>query len=274
MGYQGKRVVVVTPAGRQRYLSVLRHHVERSAFVDEWQLWDNTTNPEDASYVNRMRMRRGNVVCHASRVTTDPRLNIENIHRFFQYAAEPRTLYVRLDDDVMWLAEDFFETMLRYRMTSPDLLVSAAVINNTVCDWLRQRAGKIPERPRVSFDVMCPNSWGSGPWAQSLHESFLKDLTEGRQKEWHTQNWRMLGDEQFSINAICWRGEDMADVMRQGGVGRIEEAWLTETWPKKTGRHNVICGSALCVHFAFGPQREHLDKTDLLERYRRLAEAS
>ena len=70
--------VIVTPAGRRRYLEVLSAHLaaQRSSF-DEWHLWLNTTNQEDVDY------------CRALDATvieppgSMPHEGIHNIHRFF-----------------------------------------------------------------------------------------------------------------------------------------------------------------------------------------------
>ena len=35
------KLIVVTPAGREKYLRVLSHYVLASPEVAEWQLWDN-----------------------------------------------------------------------------------------------------------------------------------------------------------------------------------------------------------------------------------------
>jgi hypothetical protein len=35
------KLIVVTPAGREKYLRLLSHYVLRSPEVAEWQLWDN-----------------------------------------------------------------------------------------------------------------------------------------------------------------------------------------------------------------------------------------
>ena len=45
------RVIVVTPAGRERYMRLLASHVLHSPLVDEWHLWLNTREPADLAYM-------------------------------------------------------------------------------------------------------------------------------------------------------------------------------------------------------------------------------
>ncbi|NBX51409.1 hypothetical protein EBT25_16145, partial [bacterium] len=53
------------------------------------------------------------------------------------------------------------------------------------------------------------------------------------------------------------------------GVVHLEdEAWLSAHAPKVMKQYNVIFGGFVCVHYAFGPQRDHLEKTNVLDLYR------
>eukprot|EP01035_Chromulina_nebulosa_P064431 gene64431-88113_t len=44
------KLIVVTPAGREKYLRLLSHHVLESRGVYEWHLWDNCRNEADRAY--------------------------------------------------------------------------------------------------------------------------------------------------------------------------------------------------------------------------------
>ena len=49
--FEGKRIVVVTPAGRERYLRLLAAHVLSSPLVDDWHLWLNTRDDGDLAFM-------------------------------------------------------------------------------------------------------------------------------------------------------------------------------------------------------------------------------
>ena len=50
------RIVVVTPAGRKRYLEILfRYILKLRPIMDEYRLWVNTENNEDIEYMNENR---------------------------------------------------------------------------------------------------------------------------------------------------------------------------------------------------------------------------
>ena len=273
--YAGRRVVVVTPAGRRRYLEILRRYVEHSPLVDAWHLWVNTTDEEDLGYLSSMtRIRKSTFTVRVN--AGDPSLSVNNICNFYPHAASRDTVYVRLDDDVVWLASNFFEALLKRRWKEDDLLTSASVINNPLPDWLRQRSGCIPSQLRLGADLAIRQNvgWLSQESAELIHRQLLAELESHKYpNHWQTQDWRCLGNERFGSNAFAWLGEDMSDAVNtMGGVGVDEEHWLTQIWPLKTGRFNAICGSALCSHFAYAPQRKHLEEVGLLKRYAKIAE--
>ena len=268
--YDGHRVIVVTPAGRRRYMEILARYIGRAlgGVVDSWHLWANTNDADDLEYIRHLMHHRSRRIYPFS--DGDASRGIQNIRNFYPRACEPGTVYVRLDDDIVYLEDGFFTALVEFRLQEANaLLVSASVVNNVLCDWLRQRSvGMVPESPRITYNAMCATGWGSGLWAEAVHRKFL----ETNHGWWTTTDWRLLDYERLSINAVSWRGEDMAEIVKAGGVGLDEESWLTQVYPRQTGRVNVICGSAVCAHFAFYPQRAYLDKTDILQKYRELSE--
>ena len=51
-----------------------------------------------------------------------------------------------------------------------------------------------------------------------------------------------------------------------------EEIFLTQKVPTELGRYNAVYGSYVVGHYSFYIQKSYLDQTDLLEKYRDLAE--
>jgi hypothetical protein len=55
--YKGFKINVVTPTGRERYLSIFKKFIYRKieeGLVDEWQLWENTKYVSDIAYLATM----------------------------------------------------------------------------------------------------------------------------------------------------------------------------------------------------------------------------
>lgn len=112
--------------------------------------------------------------------------------------------------------------------------------------------------------------WNNWAAAAQTHYSFLQHLEE-------EDIWRYKFDlwdynyKRLSINFFAIRGVDIADAFPM--MPKDDEKYLTISRPMELGRHVIVEGGGLAVHFAFSPQlRAHGHKgvgwTDLLERYR------
>lgn len=270
------RRVVVTPAGRERYLSLLCAHVEsahRAGHIDEWHLWLNTHVPSDVAYIRGLPPRLGDWVRVVEADAPVREVSSENICHFFRHAADPGCVYVRLDDDVVYVEPGFFQAIVAFRLANPEpFLVYGNIINNAVVSHLHQRNGRFRYDRLGGYACMDPTGWGDPLYAEAVHRAFLEDVRRGRADRWRRSfaEWHCLDNERVSINCIAWLGGTFREF--GGQVGRDEEQWLATEKPRALGpaAHNVIFGGALVAHFAFFTQREHLDATDLLEQYRAL----
>ena len=272
--YRGYRIVVVVPAGRRRYLELQLVHVLRCrGFVDEYRYWLNTLVVEDIEYMESVVGLYGGFATLDRRA--DERMGLENICMFFRGCVDSGTIYVRLDDDVVWFEEGALERLLDFRIDNPRyFLVHGNVVNNSVCDHLHQRMGVydlvIGHDLDCRVEYRCVGNGTNDPvLAVIKHNTFLGNVRAGGLERYKFGSWVLFYFERVSINCICWFGSEF--VCFSGVVGREEEQWLSCDKPADLGRFNCVCGSALFSHFAFHTQREVVDRTNLLERYRSLA---
>lgn len=271
--------IIVTPAGRKRYLEPLFMHLQaQKDSFDEWHLWMNTSRIEDIGYAERLAARHPWIhTIYLDDYEGRPTDNM-NIHRFFPLdAADPECVYLRLDDDVVWLQPGFVDAMFTYRQANPEpFLVYANIVNNAVCTYLHQHGGALTTPQYNTTQKKCgyfctdPVGWQDPEFAEAVHREFLADPTSDTWRNFNV--WHLCDYERCSINAISWLGSEFATF--EGKVGADEEQWLSVDHPKEIQRHNVILGSAMCVHFSFHTQREHLDNTDILEDYLECAPAT
>lgn len=270
------RIVSLTPAGRRRYMEILVPHLLRQRHIlQQHHWWLNTDVPEDIAYVHQTCLDYPDFfrVCVKP---YDPRhTQAGNIWKFFKDFAEPNTIYLRFDDDIVWMADDAVERLVHFRQehrTPP--LVLGNIVNNAICSAAHQQAGLISARHGVVHaDCMDANGWKNPRFCRLVHESFLNDLESGRTDRWTQLEIPLARGQRFSINVICWFGEMMASVPELTRDAIDEEPFLTEQLTLDLGRSNCICSEALFAHFAFYTQRPYLDWTsgDLLERYRAIA---
>ncbi len=271
------RVISVTPAGRRRYLAALVPHLLRQRhIIDEHHWWLNTNDEADTRYVHEVTAGHPDFfkICHKA-VCPDLLMG-ENIWRFYRDYSESGTLYIRLDDDVVYFAEDAVENLVRYRLAHREpLLVLGNVINNAVCTYFHQRWGLVPRAwGRVGNVCMDRYGWKRGGFARKLHKLFLDELRHGRLERWKQVPLPIDGVRRISINVISWLGEDLQNVPEINIDNVDEEPFLTEILPARLGRPNAACSEALFAHFAFGTQRPCLEWTwpELVEHYQTIAE--
>lgn len=247
---------------------LLRHR----NLINKHKFWVNTTDKEDIAFMTGLVNEYPSFfeMVHPTRPITGN----YSIYQFYKDCVDPNTVYIRLDDDIVWIAEDAISNLVEYRRNNPNpTVVFGNIVNNAICSHLHQRQGALSlDIGRLSYNAMCPHGWNSGPVAAEIHKQFIKTVSAGdpRADRFRFHKWILWEYQRFSINCFAWFGKDFATF--GGIVDTDEEMAISETIPAKLGRPNEICGQALFSHFAFHPQREYLDKCeDIGQNYRRLA---
>ena len=244
---------------------LLRHlESQRSSFT-EWHLWQNTNNEDDLRWMRGVAATRPWIRL-IDDPDSDPSKGNGNIHIFFKHAADPRSLYLRLDDDVVWLEPGFIKNMFDFREANPQpFLVYGNIINNPVITYIHQQRGKSFGSKRCTFTCFCDVGWKDPLFAEGLHRVFINDVKKGALHTWHFPPVEISEYARVSINAIAWFGSDFRFSEDLQHVD--EEEWLSSTKPRKERRPCLINGDAICAHFSFFTQRDHLDATDILRMY-------
>jgi hypothetical protein len=264
--------VIVTPAGRSRFLRLLhRHLAAQTKSFDEWHLWLNTAVPEDLQFCNQLAADYPWIKA----IPLDVPFNgCHTIGTFFKHYVDPAAMYLRLDDDIVWLEPAFTEKMFAFREARREFfLVFGSIVNNAVLSHIYQRCGVIDYRHGVcGYDCMDAVGWHSPLFARHLHEQLLASIEAGDLDRWRCfPEWRLHLYERVSINAVSFLGEEMATF--NGEVPHDEEPWLASVYPAAAKKMCVINGAALCAHFSFVPQRvaQLLNEPGLLAQYEKHA---
>jgi hypothetical protein len=265
------KLIVVTPAGREKYLRLLSHHVLKSPEVSEWQLWDNCRNERDRAYLHVL-------------AASDPRCKLKQlpgadggwkiIGSFFRFCDDRDALYLRLDDDVIFLEDGFFPKFIERAKAERGKAIwfSPLVINNVICSFLIQHFSGVNLSGPISCQAMCPYAWAYPDLAEALHPAFVDAVKTGRIDAFRVPDHE-IKLSRFSINALGFFGADkvaLGDEFLPPGH-EAEEEWLSAVLPARTGRPGKIFGDLLVAHFSFYPQERRLLQTDILAAYYQLA---
>lgn len=265
----GPKVITVTPAGRARYMEILHHHLIRHRHIINKHIWwQNTDHGPDIEFMRQLaRDFPGFYEVETHEEVTDKPMTALNIHKFFPACCDPDTVYIRFDDDICWMDTDAVERLVEFRMANPEpFLVFGNIVNNGICNHIHREIGAIPPDLPLTWDAVCPFSWGAGWNSLLFHMFFKKHHINGDLDRYKFSSRTLDKYERFSINVISWLGKDFAQF--GGAVDREEESWLSCGKPYQLQRPCVICGDALFVHFAYWPQRGYLEyHSDFLAWY-------
>lgn len=266
------KIVVVTPAGRKRYMEILLSHMlKQKNIIDEYRIWVNTNNSEDLNWFKELKIQHKDFVTLEYLpldVITTGEVNL-TIYKFFENTIDENTIYIRLDDDIVWTENNFVENLVKFRIDNPDyFLIFGNIINNAVIDHIHQKQG-IPYSKYIENQCLSKTGWESSTICEEKHINFINNLNNNNIEKYKFDRYETIG-QRISINAICWFGKDFKEF--SGIVDKNEEPWLSEIAPSQRNKKICVCGNALCVHYAFWVQREYMDKTDILQKYKTISE--
>lgn len=270
MTIQNTKVIAFTPCGRKRFMDLLAAHVVREhaqGHIDEWVLFNNPYTIEDSTYAAQLAEAYDWVKVFDVGETTATRGAFQ-ISTFYGGLDDPDAVYVRLDDDLVYIDESAIPNLVNYRLAHPKpFLVYPTIINNTRTSYALQQAGIIPKGWGEVEPILCaPTAWRDPGFVFRLHQKALDAIDGGSLVADFTLESRTMNDFEegnISINSFAILGKDMVACK----VTADEETYLSKTRPAELGRFNARCGDAIVIHFAYHTQTEFMDKSGMLTDY-------
>lgn len=278
--YNGYRVIVCIPFGRRKFTDILlRYLVREYSIIDEIRFWLNTEDKLDIEWAEKKSVEYKKI--NLDYTVLDKGLceySTPGVSRFYYNCSEDKCVYLKIDDDIVWLSQEFVKNIVNFRIKNPEyFLVSANIINNAICDYIHKKNGLLPFYPEITYCPFDHKAWADPIFAEEKHRIFLSNL-------WHEDmspykfDKHVLKQNRFCINCICWFGKwpefngnlsqkTFDYICGDKGVTDDEEE-LTCSFTKINKAYNCICGNAICSHFSFWTQIEHMLTTDILEDYK------
>ena len=275
------KIVICTPAGREKYLSIFKKYIYRKmdeGLVDGWQLWQNTVDQQDITYLESMEKENPKVVRKFVEGITARYNNCDTLltYKFFKNTHDDDTIYIRFDDDIVWCEEDFILKVAQARIDNPDaFVIYPNIINSTVCtNWHKEKGLYGPEADKVrklSDNTTDPNwiylddfNYTDSKLIDHMHETFKKHYEAGTVSEYYLPQRSFDNYQRFSICSICWWGKDHVEPTK------LEESQMAYELAEKLKRPIFFVGDALCLHYSYHTQRDYLEscKPEKLEFYK------
>lgn len=298
-GLEHQRVEAIVVYGRKDRIQILHKYLLRNlrrngGVVDVVHFVVFAAFKEDMDYLTQL------IADHAPDYAY-PAVTGRRLAKFYSICQDPDTVYLKIDDDMVYLADEAIPEMVRERLRNRCGLVSANVINHAILSAVHQDIGAIrnflpgedASRPWIRNDEVLPimaiekksqsqcvwSTWECGAW---MHESFLSRLADDTACAydfgWHdfhasghgTFNggrFFPLPHTRWSINMIAFKMEDVADAEPES-LAEDDEKELSVVHPARLEKRSCAVGSALAAHFSYSRQEDGLvENTKLLERY-------
>lgn len=280
----GKKVVTWTPYGREETMSILVKYMERdvkAGVVDEYHLYMNTDHDQerDREFAHELNEEHPWIILK-ERPDDVPVLYPKQLNtgRYYRNAIEPDTVYVRFDDDIVYVHENAIERLVRRKIGNPSLVCFPIIWHNAICSYYSQQFGKIPQEFGIVREPYCmdPIGWIDAGFAESIHRLLLDHIRNGTVDSlfWHHDIQLQIG-KQFSVSCFAAESDIYRELPTPGYLTHEEEEhWHTIQHTHTTGRSNSIVGNSLVSHLSFFPHRDYIrGATDILPQYRELAES-
>ncbi|EXJ68756.1 uncharacterized protein A1O5_07687 [Cladophialophora psammophila CBS 110553] len=148
---EGVKIIGLVFFGRKNRVEILqcflqRNLVDNGGWLDEIHWVKNTDNRKDLAYLEE-------ILASSSRYKM---VEVEGVG-FVGYGLawtqlEPGNLYVKIDDDVVWFADDTIPRIVSMKLAHPDyLVVSANVVNSPLMGWVHYHMGAVhPYMPELT----------------------------------------------------------------------------------------------------------------------------
>jgi hypothetical protein len=277
--FNGHRVIVCVPSGRYRYLRVLLPYLLADRFagiIDEIRLWVNTDVATDLEYFVRMeqkfpKVKRYLAEGQLNKVLYDARREHyqynDSIYRFYRGCTDTNSIYVKVDDDICYVHDDFFKNMLTQVLAREKLNYACVgnVFNIPHITKILQDRGTIADKLGHSTgDPRCPVACTNGEFAAYIHKQFLDVVEVNDVESLYFENTYVTGRQRIGV--MGWTGRNFSPF--GGNVGPRDEVELTTRIPEMLLKPLWMVGNAVVSHFAFSHQRAVLeDQTNILGRY-------
>jgi hypothetical protein len=159
--------------------------------------------------------------------------------------------------------------------TDSGLINFPVMINNAIASYFLQSLGKIPrEWGLVGMYCMDGVGWADPYFAEKLHSQTLDQIESGTIDQMFLHhNIQLPLSMQYSVSCFAAPGSIYTAEDVGGDLGMMEEEnWHTVKRPRELDAPNLIVANSLVSHFSFYTQRGYLLETNILDRYRKLAE--
>lgn len=297
------KTILITFGGREVSLRILFNYIVKyKKYIDEYHIYIATKNEKDIEYMKTFAKQNDFVKLIYTYKNDNIVSDIEYVwDNAYKNCYNDDTVYIKLDDDIVYIDESLFTKFVQYRIQNKDIpILYPVIINNCVI------SGKLEEKGIINFqkstkltsnwknvfspfhnfiqqtpgdvkrlqdlvgeqNLLCPVAWGDLDYCINLHNEFIKSVQHNNTDKFKMENWVLENCEPASIACISWIGSSLKKYTDLYGPVKRDEQWWSVYVPTWSGHRNVVFGDCVVSHYAYYIQRNKgLDETDILEKY-------
>jgi glycosyltransferase involved in cell wall biosynthesis len=305
------KLIALTFAGRKRYMEILfRYILINKKHITEYHLYLATTNPEDVDYIYQFQRENNDFVKVIALDSYENFNKAEVWNLSYKNCLDDDTIYLKIDDDIVFIDDNLFSNFIEFRKNSTSPLVFPHIINNIISTPLLEMnsridigmlseefvvntwsktigrikpqieaiKGKFPSKDFVvtsllnQNEILCPIAWGSLEYSRRSHLIFLDIIKEGTISNIYTDNIILEEFQPMSIQCCSWFGKDLKKYISEfGDVGNEDEPWMSVYLPIWLNSPHIIFGGSVVSHFSSYNQDQFLLNNGVLEEYKKIS---
>ena len=301
------KLVLITFAGKKCHLEILfKYILKYKNYIDEYKLFISTNSNEDHEYIKAFAEKNDFVTLEYYK--ENGKIILNGTSKMWDYAYsicnDDDTIYLKLDDDIVYIEETLFTDFIKYRETCEAPLLFPVIINNVYFSNLfsnnnvinlRDRGNMLSTWPNtysriksvvkenihnnqfrigdvtITPEVLCPTAWSNLRFCIDLHNLFINKLKTNNISDFYLDNHVVPNKFPVSICCCSWRGKDLKKIVNEVGKIFQDEPWWTVFMPTWLNTNNMIYGKTIVSHYSYYRQRElGLDTTNILNKYNEL----
>lgn len=286
--------IIVTPAGREEYLSILLKYLtiyKNFGEFDEWHLWCNTDKESDIEYMHRIAeendfiklLELGEYYSDVAGNKVKGFVELNDGHRYYactipyfigQDSADINSVYLRLDDDIVFIAKDSIKNIFEYRISNKEnFIIYGNIVNNPVLSHIHQNIGALStDEGHVSFSGFDTLGLYNGNFVHTTHKNFFDKYYKNELDKYYFEPIILSDYTHVSIQVISWHGSEFAKFDGKIPDMTHEENYVSFIRPQEIQMPNAIFGKGLFCHYSAAVTRKFIDTTDVLHQYRLIAD--
>lgn len=259
------RVILFCFAGREANMRLQLPYVRRILAENpdvEYHVWNLSRNVNDDAYLRFITGER--IIVHHELYGPDPWRRFDDVYRYYARPEFADTLFVKIDDDVVFIETDKFVKFVNLVAAQPHSVVSAQVVNNGACTPLEPGLHRLFSQMGIPLlDVHLHSRF-----AMASHRYFFDHADEMFDRPVQLVP---IHEDWLSINLIGYTSAVAQRIGRDLGApsptfiagrtfsvrGKLGDEGLVNTLPRLVARGFTAC------HLTFGPQEKYLSGADL-----------